>query len=203
MDQPTAASTDTTPPGESGGVSAGRAPAGRTGAPRRFSPPVHAALAEHEALKARIIAECGDEEDEETLRDTLEGATRLDEILAGLITARDDDLALGESLRAHIRRCRARLQRLEARADTRRRLARDIMLEASLQRIDLPDCTLTLRRVEGAVEIEDEEAIPAPFWRCPPPALDRAALQRALRRGEEIEGARLTAPSLTLVILTG
>ena len=174
----------------------------RGSSPLRFHRRIHNAIEDHKALKARILAECG-EEDEETLQDTLEGATRLDEILASLIHSRDEDLALSDRLRAHMQRCKARLARIEARGETKKSLVRDIMLEVSLSRIDLPDCTLSLRRSEGRVEIDDEEAIPAPFWRPQPPKLDRASLQRALKRGEEIKGAHLAPAQTTLVILTG
>lgn len=170
--------------------------------PLRFHHRIHAAIEDHKALKARILAECG-EEDEETLQDTLEGATRLDEILSGLLRSRDEDLALADGLRAHIQRCKTRLARIEARGETKRRLIRNIMIEASLSKIDLPDCTLSLRRSEGRVEIENEEVIPAAFWRPQPPKLDRANLQRALKRGAAIAGARLAPAQTTLVILSG
>lgn len=43
----------------------------------------------------------------------------------------------------------------------------------------------------GAVRVTEESLIPGPFWKQPPPVLDRKALLDTLKKGEAVAGAEL------------
>ncbi len=58
-----------------------------------MSPAVAAELHQHLYLKERLAAEFPDLDDE-TLADTLDGETRLNEALAAVLRSREEDLAL-------------------------------------------------------------------------------------------------------------
>src|SRR5215470_14407589 len=70
--------------------------------------------------------------DDETLADTLEGVTDLRDMLAELVRSALDDEALASGLSMRLTEMRARVQRLEYRAEKKRELARRVMAEAEI-----------------------------------------------------------------------
>ncbi|MBA4211063.1 MAG: hypothetical protein C0454_16180 [Parvibaculum sp.] len=184
---------DTAQPG------AGENPAinGKPSLPPRLASELHA----HGYLRERLKAEFPDLDDE-TLADTLEGETGLNEALAALIRSREEDLGLITGLKARLEALKGRLERFQDRAETKRRLVADVMSRAEIKRLVEADFTVSLRMTPPSLLIEDEEAIPADYWKPQPPKLDRIALGDALRAGQKVEGAVLGAsrPSITIRI---
>ena len=76
------------------------------------------------------------------------------------------DEALAEGLKGHIETLQDRLRRLTERADARRQIARDAMLEVDLKKITAPDFTVSVRPGSPALVVTDEAAIPAAYWRA-------------------------------------
>jgi Siphovirus Gp157 len=140
--------------------------------------------------------------DDETLSNTLEGINDLREMLAELVRSALEDEALLSGLSTRLTEMRARVQRLEYRADKKRELARRVMAEAEIRTLVEPDFTASLRQGAPPLEIVAEELIPEPFWKPQAPKLDRLALLAALRGGVKIDGVRLGPVQLQLNLRT-
>lgn len=150
-------------------------------------------------LRERLLA-THDDLDEETLADTLEGLTDLQEMIAATIRSALDDEASVEALKARLDTMKARLERVRGRARSKREACAAAMHEARYDKLAFEDMTVSLRAPSQKVDIADEAAIPGAYWRTPEPVLDRRGLGEALKTGLEVAGARLVegAPSLTV-----
>ncbi|MGV8998274.1 MAG: siphovirus Gp157 family protein [Parvibaculaceae bacterium] len=169
--------------------------------PHDIPPQIAADLNAHLYLKTRLQEDFPDIDDE-TLQDTLEGLTTLNEDLAAVLRSRVEDEILITGLKVRLEDMRARLQRLQERSDKKRELVADVMTRAGMQRLTLPDLTVSTRKTPAPIEIVDEVAIPATYWRQQPPTLDRMALGNALKAGAFVAGARLGMPGSSITIRT-
>lgn len=151
------------------------------------------------AIRDRILA-LEPDLDEQTLADTLEGLTDLNEAIAAVVRSALVEEAYAEGLKSHISRLQERLQRLIHRAEVRRQVARDAMVEADLRTLRAPDFTLSVRPGGPGLVVTDEQAIPSTYWQPREPRLDRLGLLRDLKQGATVEGASLSnsAPVLSV-----
>lgn len=157
--------------------------------------------ANHRAIRERLLAE-DPTLDEQTLADTLEGLTDLNEIIAAIIRAAVTDEALADGLRGRVGQMQERLSRLEDRAAKRRQIVRDVMVEADIKRITAPDFTISLRSGTPALIVTEEAAIPRSYWVPREPRLDRQSLQADLKNGAVIAGAALSNSEPVLSVRT-
>ena len=142
------------------------------------------------AIRDRLLADDPDL-DEQTLADTVEGLTDLNEVIAAIVRAAVTDEALAEGLRGRVNDMQTRLARFEHRAATHRRVARDVMVETAIQKIIVSDLTISLRSGRPALQVIDEAAIPSDYWVTPEPRLDRQSLAAELKKGSQVTGACL------------
>jgi len=155
----------------------------------------------HNRYREQLLSAYGDIDDE-TLNDTLEGLTDLNEMIAETLRKALDDEASCLALRTRIEAMRARASRLADRAKGLRRLTGDIITEAQLDRIVSDDMTVTVRPGSQALGVTDEDAIPEDYFRPQPAKLDRRAVLIALKAGLEISGAKLAEPAPVLTVRT-
>ena len=160
-----------------------------------------AELAHYQWLKVKLLEDY-DDLDQETLSDTLEGATSLTELLSSVVRHQLDDQSLAKALRARIEEMRARLSRLEARVQRSRDLVSAAMEQAGFSKITEPDFTLSLRPGVRPLTIIDEAAIPDAYWAPQPARLKRQDLRHALGDGKDIPGAVLGNARPTVSIRT-
>src|ERR671914_133370 len=102
-------------------------------------------LLKHQHLQETLRSEFP-EADEETLEDTLEGLTELTEMIAVVLRAHLQDVALIRGLKGRIAEMQARVGRFERRAEKKRQLATSVMGQAEIRKISEPDFTASLRR---------------------------------------------------------
>jgi len=159
------------------------------------------AAAELEATIAAVLAEFPElADDEDTRRDTLEGCTGLDDVMARLARLIREEDAVQVAMSVLAKRYRERGERAEQREKAYRELARRIMERADLTRYRTPEAAFSITPGKPVAEIVDAEAIPDAFVRVKrEPA--KAMIRDALAAGTDVPGARLTngAPVLRIV----
>ena len=159
------------------------------------------AAQQYQVIRSRLQVQEPDLDDR-TLTDTLEGLTDLHEVVAAVIRFALEDEALAAGLKQRIQAMQQRLERLEDRADKRRQIARDAMVETQVSKITAPEFTVSIRPGSSALVVLDEAAIPPKFWEPRDPRLNRQALLAELKAGSPISGAQLSNPEPVLSVRT-
>jgi hypothetical protein len=140
--------------------------------------------------------------DEQTLADTVEGLTDLHEILTTIIRAALTDQALATGLDGRLADMQARRDRLQDRANKRRQIAKDVMVELDLKKLSAPDFTASIRPGTPALMVIDEGAVPSIYWEPRAPRLNRQKLASELKDGSAITGVTLSNPEPVLSVRT-
>src|SRR5450830_986730 len=140
--------------------------------------------------------------DEQTLADTVEGLTDLHEIVQAIIRSALADEALAKGLKCRISDMQGRLDRLEDRASKRRQIAKDVMVELDLKKLNAPDFTASIREGTPSLMVLNEDAVPSIYWQPSEPRLKRQELAYELKQGTEIEGVALSDPEPVLSVRT-
>ena len=153
------------------------------------------------AIREAVLAEFGDDLDEQTVADTVEGLVNLHELLAAIIRGALDAEAMGNAIEARIKDMNTRLGRLEGRAQRLRQIVKNAMADAHIQKLTQPDFTASLRAGQPHVTITDEQAIPESFLSYRPHINKREILD-ALKDGAEVAGAALSNPEMVLSVRT-
>ncbi len=155
----------------------------------------------YQVLRARLLS-VEPELDERTLTDTLEGLTDLHEIIAAIVRAALDDEDMVSALKDRLKVLETRMERLAQRAEQRRRIARDTMVECALKKIVAPDFTLSTRPGVPSLTVIDEQQVPSQFWEPRAPRLNRQSLLASLKQGENVPGVALSEPQAVLSVRT-
>ena len=140
--------------------------------------------------------------DEQTLADTVEGLTDLHEIVQAIIRAALSDEALVLGLKCRISDMQGRLDRLQDRASKRRQIAKDVMIELDLKKLNAPDFTASIRDGIPSLMVINEDAVPSIYWQPSEPHLKRQELSYELKQGAEITGVALSDPEPVLSVRT-
>lgn len=157
--------------------------------------------ASYRAIRERIRSEDPDI-DEQTLADTVEGLTDVHEILMAIIRFALADEALADGLKQRIAEMEERRDRLQTRADKRRRIAKEVMIDLDIKKLSAPDFTATIRAGTPNLAVLDENAVPSIYWVPQAPRLNRQGLLTDLKQGNTIAGAALSNPEPVLSVRT-
>lgn len=106
--------------------------------------PITQEVAIFKKTRERLLVEFPDI-DEQTLADTLEGMTTLQDMLSAVIRSELDDRAMAEALKSRIADMSSRFDRLDARIRKKRELVLNVMSEAELTKLTEADFTASLR----------------------------------------------------------
>ncbi len=139
-------------------------------------------------------------DDEDAVRDTIEGETNLREAIAIVLADIGEDEILVEGIGAMMKKLAERKGRIEYRIDRRRAAIERAMVVGEIQKLELPLATLSLRKVAPGLEITDEKMIPECYFVAQPPKLDKVALKDDLKAGKQLPGAILGNGSINLTI---
>jgi hypothetical protein len=159
------------------------------------------ASAAYRAIRDRIRAQDPDI-DEVTLADTVEGCTNVHQILEAIIRAALQDEALAIGLKMRMGELQQRLNRLEDRAFKRRVVAKDVMVDCDIKKLQASDFTASIRPGTPALMVIDESAVPSIYWDPGKPKLKRRELMTGLGQGYEIAGVSLANPEPVLSVRT-
>jgi hypothetical protein len=152
-------------------------------------------------LRRRLV-EADPDIDDQTLFDTLEGATDLQEAIAVVVRSALNDEALAKALRARIEDMRQRLNRIELTAEAKREAALNAMERADLIKLMAPDFTVSIRINPPSLVVISEAEIPQEFWVPQPPKLNKKGLLDAINSGWAVPGAVLSNSKISLAIRT-
>lgn len=162
---------------------------------------IHQASRDIEAIRVireQIATLAGDDED--FIRDTLEGETDLPALVHGLLGSIGEDEALAAGLKTYAADLAARRERFEKRAEIKRALVQTALEIAGQKTVETPCGTVSLAPVQPTAIITEESEIPAEFWKPQPPKLDKKALTSALKDKRHVPGATLSNGSSTIRI---
>lgn len=152
------------------------------------------------ALKQSLKDICGD--DEEALRDMIEGETNLHDMIERVCLSMDEDGILLTGITARVADLAERKKRIENRIGTKRAMIEQAMVIGEIQTLERPAFTLSLRKVPAKAIIEDESLIPAKYFEPQPPVLDKKTLLADLKGEDKIPGASLSNGGIALQIRT-
>jgi hypothetical protein len=155
----------------------------------------------YKAVRERLAAE-DPSLDEQTLADTVEGLTDLHEVLMAIVRAALADEALASGLKGRIGEMEGRLGRLQDRAAKRRQVAKEVMAELDIKKLQAPDFTASIRPGFPSLMVINETEIPSIYWEPRDPKLDRVSLLADLKQGTEVQGAALSNPEPVLSVRT-
>ena len=140
--------------------------------------------------------------DDETLFDTLEGATNLNQAVGVIVRSAVDDESLAEALKARVDSMRERLSRIQHTASRKPRAALEAMEQVDLRKIVEPDFTISVRPSSPSVIVTSEAEIPDGYKVPQPPKIDRRKILDALKGGADVPGAVLSNTQNTLSVRT-
>jgi hypothetical protein len=141
-------------------------------------------------MSEEIREALGDDHDEATFLDTLDGETDAadiaDKLLADMLGAE----AMGEAIRVEIADLTARRNRFDARGDAIRVQLLALLDAMGEKKLERPRATISRRAGMASVQIIEESAIPSQLCKTTV-APDRAAIKAQLQAGEAVPGAAL------------
>lgn len=105
-------------------------------------------------------------DDEDLLLDMLEGETDLFEIAQKLLNANEDDEGRKAALTEQMAMRKERRDKCEARINARRNLIKDLMQSAGIDKLPLPEATISKQKVKPKLAIVDADAVPQDFCKA-------------------------------------
>lgn len=138
-------------------------------------------------------------EDAEFLADVLEGETDLHKVIEKALTERQEALMMATAIKARMSDLSERMKRYEAKADTMKGLARDLMLASGLDKLPLPEATLTITKPRLSVEVLDVNDLPQGFFATERKA-DKKAIMEAFEAGMKVPGADVVKSDFGLTV---
>lgn len=148
------------------------------------------------------LVEAGDAADDNLLINALEGVIALRDAIATAARSALEDECAASRLRGRLDEMEAQLRVIERRAEGQRERALQAMQEAGLDHLDAPGLRIDVRLAPPTLLVSDEGLIPDAFKRERPSWLDYQAIRDALKAGEQVPGAALSAPEPYLSVRT-
>lgn len=138
-------------------------------------------------------------EDEELLKDTLEGSTQFNEVMDKLLSAMRENESLAEAIASRIGKLRERQTRLTHRAQFMRALIHRLMERSGMKSVALPEGKISVVNTPEKVIVTDEAAIPDAYCKITREP-NRTAIKNALKSGTYIPGASLSNGGTTISV---
>lgn len=151
---------------------------------------IHADLPLIKRVSDQLRDMLGDDFDDETFLDSLDGETDAMDIADRLIASMQDDTALANAAKAEAADIAARAKRIAERAEAKKK-ALFLVLDATGQKkLERPRATISRRAGSLSVCITDETSIPSQLCKTTVTP-DKSAIKKQLEAGEEVPGAEL------------
>lgn len=150
-----------------------------------------------EAIAAMLRDELGD--DERAYVDTLEGETDLFEWVRRLLDRIEDDEGNAVKLAEQIAARELRKSKAVGRISTNRKAIQALLECAKLDKLVLPEATLSVRDVPPKIVVTDDAAVPDDLCRIKRTP-DMAAIKAEVEAGRSVSGVALGNGGTTLTI---
>jgi len=149
-------------------------------------------------LKARLEAESFDAV---SLVEAMQSETDVEECLLEIAESALQDEHSISAIKARIKELQERANRIDERAEKKRRVVTATMQNLQLEKIDGANLTLSLRNGGRGVIVTDPTKIPKQYFNDADPKLDKRRLRDALELGP-VAGAQLPNGGKSVTILT-
>jgi hypothetical protein len=150
-----------------------------------------------EALRAGLLKVT---DDKDVIRDTIEGASNLHEIIRAVLLSVEEDQAMVDGISARMEDLGERRRRFKDRIEAKRAQVEQAMLIGEMKMVECDLGTFYLTSVPPKAVPADESAIPSEFFEPQAPKLDTRKLLAALKEGRAIPGAHLSNGGVTLAL---
>ena len=152
-------------------------------------------------LKERLIEQYADlKEDQQTLQDTLEGITNLQEAIEWTVESIAEDEEMLAGIKDRLEALNQRYDRIESRIETKRGLLLEALVKTDQKKIEHPEFTIFRQKGRQFVNILDESAIPTEYTLAQPAKPDKKLIKVAWENNTEVPGTELSISPETLVI---
>lgn len=138
-------------------------------------------------------------EDDDLLRDTLEGNTRFDSIMDKLLSEMRENETLAEAISQRVGKLRERQTRLTHRAQFLRSLMHRLLTLTGLKSVNLTEAKVSVVNSPDKVIITAEADIPDVFCKIVREP-NKTAIKNALKTGTYIPGATLSNGGTTIQV---
>lgn len=150
-----------------------------------------------EAIALNLRALVGD--DDVAYADMLEGESDLHELVRRLLNSIERDEGNLAALKTQVDERKERAARAETRIDVQREAIMSLMEAARLDRLSLPEATLSCRDLPPKPIVTDEAALPPEYVRVKTTP-DMTAIRAGLDSGADIPGVALGNGSRSITI---
>jgi hypothetical protein len=138
-------------------------------------------------------------DDEILRRDMIEGETDMVTFLRILEDKRREAAAMTSAIELRMDELQSRCARFARRDEAIRAMMLKLLQHAQLQKMELPEATLSIRTAPARVIIHDEADLPEEYWRIKKEP-DKAKIKDALASAAVVPGASLSNSPDTLAI---
>jgi hypothetical protein len=147
-----------------------------------------------------LMAEFPELEDDEQLRaDVLEGETDIAEVMERIWSVECEAKGFIAGIAERQKDMAERKSRYAHKVEAMRRLMLLVLNRADLSKLELPEFTVSTRKVPPAVVIDDPTSVPFEFgsskW-----APDKKLIKTALEGGETVEGCHMSNGSISITV---
>jgi hypothetical protein len=133
--------------------------------------------------------------------DTIEGETDAHRIISRALTERQEAQMMVDGINSRLADLTGRRARYERRSEFMKELIRGVLKAAKLDKLALPEATVSILPGRQSVGISDMNDLPQGFYKISREA-DKAAIKKALDAGEDVPGAHMVIGSEGLSIRT-
>jgi Siphovirus Gp157. len=163
---------------------------------------LHVDIADFKAHVAELLAAYPElTEDEQLREDMIVGETEIESIVKRLVKIRTEASAMAAAVKQIKQDNAERQARFERKADGASALLKSLLLAADLDKVTLPEATVSVTKPRTKCVIDDVNKLPQGFYvteRKP----KTAEIKAALEAGEQIPGARLELVEEGLMVRT-
>jgi hypothetical protein len=138
-------------------------------------------------------------EDPELRLDAIEGETDAHRIISRALSERQEAQMMVDAIGARVTDLAGRRARYERKGEFMKELIRGVMKAAKLDKLALPEATVSILPGRSSVGISDLNELPQGFYKTSREA-DKAAIKKALDAGEDVPGAHMVIGSEGLSI---